>query len=452
MKLLIASEYFPPFAPGGGQWNTLGLARALVRRGHGVVVVTPNYGAPPDEQIDGIQVRRFPFSRKLESGQGSVPLRWHANPFFWARFSWELYRAGRLFRPDVVLACLRFSMLPTLVAARLLGAKALTEFRDPGYGCPITTCLLEGDRIPADCGQRRLWQHCAGYYFDRYVGGSWRRRLRTKLVLAPSFAAHQAMLKTLRWFDGALFVSGGLLDLYRRSGLLPLDDRRLMVRYSTRTLDESIGTEPVAETRARHGVGGRKVVFYAGKQSLGKGTPVLAEAAAIVMERRDDVSFLLAGKGDVKIDGSHVRRLGVASREELAKLYRMADIVVHPSIYPEPLPQNLIDAGSFGKAAVATRVGGNPEVVLDGETGLLVPPRDAGALAEALLRLLADDGLRERLGRNAWHAVRARFNDEAVVDGFLTFCRELPGRRAGRRDGRARHAASTDKANREHGQ
>lgn len=415
----------------------MGLARALVRRGHEVVVVTPNYGTEADANVDGVQVRRFPFPRKLKPGQGSVPVRWHASPVFWARFTYQLYRAGRTLRPDVVLACLRFSMLPTLLAARLLGAKALTEFRDPGYGCPITTCLFEGDRIPKDCGPHRMWRHCSDYFFERYVKGSWRRRIRTRLVLVPSFVAHQVMLRTLRWFDGALFVSRGLMELYRRSDLLPLEERRVMVRYSTRTLEAATQAGPVEEAKSRYGVEHRKTVIYVGKQSLGKGTPELIEAAGLVAERRGDVTFLLAGKGGVDLQAGRadVRLLGVLPRDELATLYAMCDVVVHPAVYPEPLPQSLIDAASFGKAAVATRVGGNPEVVYDGETGLLVPPRDPRALAEALLHLLSDDGLRERLGRNAAQAVRRRFDDDLVCEGLLKFCRELPLRgqdRAGR--------------------
>lgn len=392
-----------------------------------MTVLTPNYGAARREQIEAVEILRFPFPKRLPPGQGSVPVRWHANPLFWLQLSGELYRVARRIRPHVMVACLRFSMLPVLAVGRVVGAKCIVEVRDPGYGCPITTCLFEADRIPADCGHGRLWRHCSDYYFERYVLGGWRRRMRTKVALTISFAAHQMMLRCLRRFDGAVFVSTGLMDLYRRSGLLPLAPERVAVRYSTRTLEPSDFDIRPTDTRRRYGLDGRRLVLYAGKLSLGKGTPVLARAAARVADVRDDVTFVLAGKGGGPLEAGRadLRLLGVRSRQELAQLYAVADVVVHPSVYPEPLPQNLIDAGSFGRAAVASAVGGNPEVVRHEETGLLVPPGDPAALAAGLLRLLDDEALRDRLGRNARRAVLARFDEERIIADFLRFCHHL---------------------------
>jgi len=68
-SILFASEYYPPFAPGGAEWSTAAWAAALARRGHRVTVVTPNYGAPPREERGGVTVIRVPFPVKLRPGQ-----------------------------------------------------------------------------------------------------------------------------------------------------------------------------------------------------------------------------------------------------------------------------------------------------------------------------------------------------------------------------------------------
>jgi glycosyltransferase involved in cell wall biosynthesis len=432
VNVLCASEYFPPFAPGGGQWNVLALGRALAARGHEFQVVTPNYGALAEETIDGVRVRRFPIAAKLAPGQGSVPLRSHLNPAFLIRYGRELCRAGRASRPDVVLACLPFSILPSLVAARVLGVPCVVEFRDPGYGCPIATCMVEGPQIPRDCGQRRLWRHCSGFFIEHYLPGGRGHRFATRLRLAALYAFYQGQLRALRWCGGALFVSHSLRDIYRNAGQIPLPDGRLGVRHSTFTLGAGAMPPDPASIRRRYGVEGRRIVLYAGKLSLGKGTYVLARAAELVASEVPDATFLLAGKGviDLPKGRADVRRLGVVPRDDMPGLYASADVVVHPAVWPEPLSQSLLDAGVFGKPVVASRVGGTPEVVIDGETGILVPPRDAEALARALSGLLRDESQRARLGANAGASVRSRFSADATVFAFLQFCRSIGVREA----------------------
>jgi glycosyltransferase involved in cell wall biosynthesis len=87
---------------------------------------------------------------------------------------------------------------------------------------------------------------------------------------------------------------------------------------------------------------------------------------------------------------------------------------VLPSLW-EGLPMALVEAGACGLAAVATRVGGVPEVVEDGRTGLLLSPANSEALAGAILRLLADPALRAELGSRARGRVREHFGTASMV-------------------------------------
>lgn len=103
---------------------------------------------------------------------------------------------------------------------------------------------------------------------------------------------------------------------------------------------------------------------------------------------------------------------------EIEPLFARCDVVCLPT-YREGLPSTLLEGAASGRPLVATDVEGCREVVIDGETGLLVPPRDARALAAALQRLLADPALGERLRRNAWARVRERFTRERSAAAIL---------------------------------
>ena len=109
---------------------------------------------------------------------------------------------------------------------------------------------------------------------------------------------------------------------------------------------------------------------------------------------------------------SRARFLGAVSRESVLRLFRAADASVVSSAW-ENLPHTVVEALRVGSPVIATAVGGIPEVVRDGENGLLVPPGDPDALAEAIRRFFADDDLRRQLAEAAPGSVAA-YTEESV--------------------------------------
>jgi glycosyltransferase involved in cell wall biosynthesis len=121
--------------------------------------------------------------------------------------------------------------------------------------------------------------------------------------------------------------------------------------------------------------------------------------------------------------GDRFRVLGF--RADITRILGAADVVVVPSKRPDPLPNSALEALAAGVPVVAAAHGGLPEIVRDGETGLLVPPGDARALAAALRRLADDPSLRERMGVAAAADVRERFALERMLDGADAVYRSL---------------------------
>jgi glycosyltransferase involved in cell wall biosynthesis len=106
---------------------------------------------------------------------------------------------------------------------------------------------------------------------------------------------------------------------------------------------------------------------------------------------------------------------GRVPRSVVPELCRSHDLLVFPSQWDEPFAAVPIEAMSCGLAVVATTAGGTPEAIVDGESGLLVPPRDPRSLADAIRRLAHDPDLRQRLGRTAARVVRERFEFDDYV-------------------------------------
>lgn len=155
-----------------------------------------------------------------------------------------------------------------------------------------------------------------------------------------------------------------------------------------------------------------------------KGLDILLEAVSRLKARLDGHRFLIIGDGpeesrlkrlaaDLGID-QHVALLGEVPSREIPMWFQHCEFFVLPS-RSEPFGIVLLEAMTLGKAVVATRVGGIPEFIKNGDTGLLVESGDSQALSEGILRLLQDHELRARLGKNGLQSVETRYDYRQLV-------------------------------------
>jgi L-malate glycosyltransferase len=167
-----------------------------------------------------------------------------------------------------------------------------------------------------------------------------------------------------------------------------------------------------------------------------RGHEELLRAAALVARAEPTAKFVVVGDGPLRraleeqarglgLNGG-VRFLGAVP--QAARLLPHFDVFVLSSVW-EGMSNGLLEAMAAGRPVVATRVGGNPEVVVDGESGLLVPPKDPQALADAVLRLLRDRELARRLGEAARRRIESEFTLEQMVQRLESLYDDLLARR-----------------------
>jgi glycosyltransferase involved in cell wall biosynthesis len=177
------------------------------------------------------------------------------------------------------------------------------------------------------------------------------------------------------------------------------------------------------------------IVILPARMLWDKGVGEFVTAARIIRHESNQVRFVLVGDVDTENPSS----ISTAQIEEwvaegviewwgfcndMPDIYAQAHIVCLPS-YREGLPKTLLEAAACGRAIVTTDVPGCREIVSHEETGLLVNPRDAVSLAQALERLINSPDLRQRMGKNAHNKIIRDFSSEMIINQTLALYREL---------------------------
>jgi glycosyltransferase involved in cell wall biosynthesis len=389
MKVLLVHDY--PAPVGGAEIGLAHLADGLRTRGH--------------------DVRRFTSRAGLDTTTGrpeylcaGTTSRWRtllqtANPS--ARRT--VRRALHEFRPDVVHVRMFLTQLSPAILEPLCAVPAVLDIAWYRPVCPTGLKLLPDNR---PCGVR--W------------GAPCRRNgclpLRDWLPLELQ----------MRWwhsrrdaFDAVVAHSEAVAQLLAADGIRPV----------------TVVWPGVAERAPRPPLPANPVVAYAGRLVREKGVDVLLDAFAEVRAARPSATLLIVGDGpdrDRLVAESGARGLstcvtftGHLPAAEMEEQLGRAWVQAVPSRWVEPFGLVAVEAMMRGTAVVAAATGGLAEIVEDGETGCLVPPADARALARVLIVLLGDRNRAERLGRAGRRRALASFTSSAFVDRMQALYQRL---------------------------
>jgi glycosyltransferase involved in cell wall biosynthesis len=299
------------------------------------------------------------------------------------------------------------NLFPTLSPAVLRaatdeGAAAIMTLHNYRLMCLPSTFLRDG-RICEDCAGRLPWP------------GVVHRCYRDSLPGSAALAASLSLHRRLRTFDRVtlyLAVSGFVRTKYIEAGFAP---ERLRVKSNF-----------AWPTRRREGPGDH--LLYLGRLSAEKGIRTIVEAwkgmnAKLVIVGDGPDAGSLRGVAPNTIEFT-----GLVPHAEVADLLRTARGVLVPSLWYEAQPRVILEAYAAGVPVLASRIGGLPDLVIDQESGLLVPPLDTRAWAEAAERLL-DDSEAERLGQGAYRLWEERYSPERGLNELNAAYRFAQSRR-----------------------
>lgn len=383
MKILLINDYATPTY--GAELGTLRLREGLRNLGHDARIFASSARAPGEAGFADYEC----------FGTNS---RWRtllqtANP-------WALIRLRRVlkeFAPDAVHVRMFLTQLSPLILLALgrvpslyhvvwyravcpLGTKTLPD-QTPcgvtaGYACYRNRCLPLHDWFPLML-QRRLWRR-------------WRDAF--DLIVANSEAVRRSLLA---------------------DGIKPVE----------------VVLNGVPVESSRQFLAPRPFAVFAGRLVAEKGADVLLRAFALVVAQIPEAKLLLVGDGpelgrlkDLTAElalTSSVSLPGFVPHAEVERLCAGAWVQVVPSRWAEPFGKAAAEAMMRGTAVIASDSGGLPEIVQHEKTGILVPPGDPSALAQAMLRLFCDRTLAERMGKAGREAAVMRFSEQAWIDRFI---------------------------------
>jgi glycosyltransferase involved in cell wall biosynthesis len=403
MRILLLSQFYPPVI-GGEERHVRNLGRALAQRGHTVSVGTFMHPGSPDTELDGaVRVHRLHGTLQRLSNLHADSERRHAPPFPDPELLLALKRLIARERPDIVHAhnWIYASFLPLRV---LGGARLVVTLHDYGLVCAkknfmhLGTHLCDGPRL-AKC------LPCATAHY-----GAVKATATTLGNWASSFVARRVV-------DRFIAVSHAVA---RHTGLTR---GRAPYEVIPNFVPDDVGALGSEDSCLRE-LPENGFILFVGDMMRLKGIDVLLKAYARLEQAPP---LVLIGRRVADTPTEFPPNVHVFSNwphSAIMHAWHRSLFGVLPSVGPEACATVIMEAMASGKAVVATDVGGMPDLVDHGETGLLVPPCDAQALASAMQTLLEDRALLARLEATSLTRVE-RLKAGAVVTRIEQVYREI---------------------------
>jgi len=404
LRVLMLSDFYAPVI-GGLERHVQTLAHALVRRGHHVAVATQRHPDAADFELDGaVPIHRMQgWNQALAAAYMSVERPFHPtapDPGLMA----ALRRVIATERPDVIHAH-GWALYSYLALKRRLGIPLVVSLHDYGLVCPKKSYLHQGSE-------------CSGPAYPKCVPcASGQYGFAKSLAVTTGLHASRRLHARV---DRFIAVSQSVARASWRGTRQPPAATQVIPNFLADTAEES--GRAVARPSflpKRDGY-----LLFVGALAGHKGLNVLLRAHAVMRQR---VPLVLIGTPQHDTPAGFPADVVVARdvpHDQVMAAWQRCAVGVVPSLWPEPCATTVLEAMACGRPVVASDTGGLPEVVEDGLTGLVVPPARPEPLAAALDRLVADVGLRERMGQAARERVRG-YTDSAVSERIERVYRDV---------------------------
>ena len=234
----------------------------------------------------------------------------------------------------------------------------------------------------------------------------------------------------LRYPDIVVTVSNRLKNLLIESGV---PESKVRVIYNAIDKDELRPNLTTEEVRTKYGIKqGEKLLGVVGRLSPEKGVEVFLQAFKKAISHIPSLRGIIVGDGKEKEklinfcseNGLKDKVIFTGYQNNIANFYQIMDLLVLPS-FSEGLPNVVLEAMAFKIPVIATSVGGVPEIIKDGENGLLAPPGNPDILTEKILQLLKDDNRLKTLGENGYRSLYPKFSIESRALRIFSLYQEL---------------------------
>ncbi len=411
MKVILISDYFYPFTPGGSEWSVFELAKSLNHKKVKTLVVSLNYGTKIHDNYKGINIQRIPFIKKIRNSRSVVNPIWQNNPIFFIISAYFIAKITSTEKPDIIHVHGKFLIPGAIIAGFITKIPVIVTIRDKQILCPIGKCFFN----PKSFNTCTFWQYFTDDFpwFIKYYTN------RNLLVIAYAFF-------------GAIWsrISGNIIKYLAKKAAIVTT-----ISNSQRKYLESSGFKNVkviyntAEFKSSKIIPKKtKSVLFVGKLSKGKGIELLIDTIEEILKMYK-VIFVFAGSiqsaniedrlNDKQIK-PYVKLLGNVNYKDLPTFYKTSSLLVMPSIYPESFGRAVLESLSVGTPVVVTNTGALPEIVEDKVTGRICRPTTKN-LKEAILDVLQNE---ERYKKNIikkFNFLKEKFMINPVEEYFYLY-------------------------------
>ncbi len=353
--ILMLSEYFYPFDRGGSEWSTYYLAKALVKKGYQIIILTPNYGSKIQEIWHKITIIRFPIGKKLKNNQENLTPFWQTNLFWFIQSFLTVFRECRRNKVDIIHVQGKYFLPAAVLAGRLTNKPIIFTARDYQILCSLGFCLWNSN---TRCNLKNYLIKDFRFYLKNYLR---HQSLLTKSLQFIFVIRHRLITKILYCFSSHVTT---IVCTSRAQANIFQANRLKQSSYIYNTID----FPRYSKGRNRY----KKQIIFAGRLTPGKGAHLLIPGFA-KSGLDKEYKLLIIGEGILKLDlkqqiaeyklTSRIKMISHVSHNQLLTIYSHSALAIFPSLWPESFGRGALEAIAQGIPVITSDRGALPEII-----------------------------------------------------------------------------------------